>query len=171
MIVNGRERSPLFGTIRCPLFGTLRDSHLGGYPVAALPSSSFAGALSMPALLVGGHAVDSPGVAAQRVDRGVVRSLRTRRAVDRRRFHQRAGPVGRRPDGQDRPRVGGPRASGNVGRQSGGVFRRRSPGAVWRRPERSVARRGERQGLAEVAGALSRHRSGFFARWQMGADG
>ena len=47
--VNGRERSPLFGTIRCPIFGTLRDSHPGGYPVVALPSS-FAGALSMPAL-------------------------------------------------------------------------------------------------------------------------
>ena len=28
----------------------LSDSHAGGYPVAALPASSFAGALSMPAL-------------------------------------------------------------------------------------------------------------------------
>ena len=49
-IVNGTERSPLFGTIRCPIFGALRETHPGGYPAAALPSSSFAGALSMPAL-------------------------------------------------------------------------------------------------------------------------
>ena len=41
--VNGRERSPLFGT--------LRDSYPGDYSAAALPSSSaFAGALSTPAL-------------------------------------------------------------------------------------------------------------------------
>ena len=40
--VNGGERSPLFGT--------LRDSYPGDYSAAALPSSSFAGALSTPAL-------------------------------------------------------------------------------------------------------------------------
>ena len=49
-IVNGAERSPIFGTIRCPIFGALRDSNPGGYPEAALLSSSFTGALSMPAL-------------------------------------------------------------------------------------------------------------------------
>ena len=48
--VNGGERSPLFGTIRCPIFCALRETHPGGYPAAALPSSSVAGALSMPAL-------------------------------------------------------------------------------------------------------------------------
>ena len=40
--VNGAERSPIFGA--------LRDSNPGGYPEAALLSSSFTGALSMPAL-------------------------------------------------------------------------------------------------------------------------
>ncbi len=50
-VVNGGERSPLFGTIRCPIFCASRETHPGGYPAAALPSSSpFAGALSMPAL-------------------------------------------------------------------------------------------------------------------------
>ena len=56
--VNGEERSPIFGTIRCPtfgalrcpIFGTIRYSNAGGYPVAALASSSFTGALSTPAL-------------------------------------------------------------------------------------------------------------------------
>ncbi len=48
--VNGGERSPLFGTIRCPIFCASRETHPGGYPAAALPSSSVAGALSMPAL-------------------------------------------------------------------------------------------------------------------------
>ena len=35
--VNDAERSPIFGALRCPIRGT-RDSHPGGYPVAALPS-------------------------------------------------------------------------------------------------------------------------------------
>ena len=48
--VNGAERSPIFGTIRCPIFCALSDSRPCGYPVAALPSSSFTGALSIPAL-------------------------------------------------------------------------------------------------------------------------
>ena len=48
--VNGAERCPIFGTIRSPIFCALRDSHPGGYPVAALPSSSFTGAFSTPAL-------------------------------------------------------------------------------------------------------------------------
>ena len=49
-LVNGAERSPIFGTIRCPIFCALSDSRPCGYPVAALPSSSFTGALSIPAL-------------------------------------------------------------------------------------------------------------------------
>ena len=48
--VNGTERCPVFGKIRCPIFCTLKDSNPGGYPEAALPSSSFTGALSIPAL-------------------------------------------------------------------------------------------------------------------------
>ena len=48
--VNSAERCPIFGTIRSPIFCALRDSHAGGYPVAALPSSSFTGAFSTPAL-------------------------------------------------------------------------------------------------------------------------
>ena len=36
---------PVNGTERCPIFGTLRDSNPGGYPEAALPPSSFTGAL------------------------------------------------------------------------------------------------------------------------------
>ena len=49
-VVNGTERCPVFGKIRCPIFCTLKDSNPGGYPEAALPSSSFTGALSIPAL-------------------------------------------------------------------------------------------------------------------------
>ena len=49
-VVNSAERCPIFGTIRSPIFCGLRDSHAGGYPVAALPSSSFTGAFSTPAL-------------------------------------------------------------------------------------------------------------------------
>ena len=48
--VNGTERCPVFGKIRCPIFCTLRDSNLGCYPEAALPSSSFTATLSIPAL-------------------------------------------------------------------------------------------------------------------------
>lgn len=48
--VNGAERCRIFGTIRCPVFCVLRASHAGGYPEAASLSSSFTGALSMPAL-------------------------------------------------------------------------------------------------------------------------
>ena len=56
--VNGAKRSPIFGTIRCPTFSALRcpcfgttgDSNVGGYPSAALLSSSFIGALRTPAL-------------------------------------------------------------------------------------------------------------------------
>ena len=50
LTVNGTERCPVFGKIRCPIFCTLKDSNPGGYPEAALPSSSFTGALSIPAL-------------------------------------------------------------------------------------------------------------------------
>ena len=48
--VNGTERCPVFGKIRCPIFCTLRNSNPGGYPEAALPSSSFTATLSIPAL-------------------------------------------------------------------------------------------------------------------------
>ena len=48
--VNGTERCPVFGKIRCPIFCTLKDSNPGGYPEAALPSSSFTATLSIPAL-------------------------------------------------------------------------------------------------------------------------
>ena len=48
--VNGAERCPICGTIRCPIFCVLRDSHPGGYPAPALPSSSFTTAFSTPAL-------------------------------------------------------------------------------------------------------------------------
>ena len=48
--VNGTERCPVFGKIRCPIFCTLRNSNLGCYPAAALPSSSFTATLSIPAL-------------------------------------------------------------------------------------------------------------------------
>ena len=48
--VNGTERCPVFGKIRCPIFCTLRNSNLGCYPEAALPSSSFTATLSIPAL-------------------------------------------------------------------------------------------------------------------------
>ena len=50
LIVNGTERCPVFGKIRCPIFCTLRNSNLGCYPEAALPSSSFTATLSIPAL-------------------------------------------------------------------------------------------------------------------------
>ena len=50
MVVNGTERCPVFGKIRCPIFCTLKDSNPGGYPEAALPSSSFTATLSIPAL-------------------------------------------------------------------------------------------------------------------------
>ena len=44
-------RSGVNGTQRCPIFCASRDFDLGAYPEAALPSSSsFTGALSMPAL-------------------------------------------------------------------------------------------------------------------------
>ena len=49
-VVNGTERCPVFGKIRCPIFCTLKDSNPGGYPEAALPSSSFTATLSIPAL-------------------------------------------------------------------------------------------------------------------------
>ena len=49
-VVNGTERCPVFGKIRCPIFCTLRNSNLGCYPAAALPSSSFTATLSIPAL-------------------------------------------------------------------------------------------------------------------------
>ena len=49
-LVNGTERCPVFGKIRCPIFCTLKDSNPGGYPEAALPSSSFTATLSIPAL-------------------------------------------------------------------------------------------------------------------------
>ena len=49
-LVNGTERCPVFGKIRCPIFCTSRDSNLGCYPEAALPSSSFTATLSIPAL-------------------------------------------------------------------------------------------------------------------------
>ena len=50
LLVNGTERCPVFGKIRCPIFCTLRNSNPGGYPEAALPSSSFTATLSIPAL-------------------------------------------------------------------------------------------------------------------------
>ena len=57
-VVNGAERCPFFGTLRCPIFcalrypvsGTMRDSDAGGYPDAALLSSSLTAALMTPAL-------------------------------------------------------------------------------------------------------------------------
>ena len=45
-----RDAGAVNGTERCPIFCTLKDSNPGGYPEAALSSSSFTGALSIPAL-------------------------------------------------------------------------------------------------------------------------
>ena len=47
---DSRECGSVNGTERCPIFCTLRNSNLGCYPEAALPSSSFTATLSIPAL-------------------------------------------------------------------------------------------------------------------------